>query len=544
MLLPVAILVTRTGESNKTYGKNFKDISKSFYYDKNSDNIVDFEKLGEHFKDFEKSINIYYRIPDDLEDSETFYYRTKDIYTKVFIEDELLYETTVYDSWIYNKSPGNLWNSVKVSHKYAGKWMRVEITISYDKKAVVMDHVLFGDKTDIVYNYIRQKAYAIIISFIIITVGLYLLVSNIYELLSKKVSGDGNMALGLYALTIGIWSMCETNTLQMFFADGRMMQLIDNAMMFMGMLPMMFFIDSHYKILKSRIVRIICYLDLALLAYCIVVQYTDISDFHYTIPFAWVAFFVFVMVMLVAIIKSFIKKIKTGKMNFSNTMHIVGFFLLTVTGVVEAIRFSDSDASDRAEAFRLGILLFVICFAIGNQVHNYSMLEKGVKYELIKNLAYCDGLTGLGNRTSYLEKIKEYNESGVKKVGIVFLDINNLKMVNDTFGHEIGDKYILMSAEIIRNSFGKYGDVYRIGGDEFCVFIHGIDIATMYEEAKEEFNKEIDKKNIERKYDIEIQIAEGFTIYNRSIDSSFTEKINEADEYMYENKKKLKEILA
>lgn len=206
----------------------------------------------------------------------------------------------------------------------------------------------------------------------------------------------------------------------------------------------------------------------------------------------------------------------------------------------EALKFTKIDTYDRAEVFRLGILLFLTCFAIGNQIQNYKMVEQGAKYNLVKNLAYSDGLTGLGNCTSYLEKISELKDTNVKRVGIVFLDINNLKIVNDNYVHDIGDDYIITAANIIKDSYGKYGDSFRIGGDEFCVFIQGLDVNSIYSEATEVFDKAISDINSSNKFNVDMQIAKGFTVYERGNDTTLDDKIQESDSLMYTNKAMLK----
>ena len=79
-----------------------------------------------------------------------------------------------------------------------------------------------------------------------------------------------------------------------------------------------------------------------------------------------------------------------------------------------------------------------------------------------------DGLTGCYNRV-HLENVKsmyEYSQS----VAIIFIDVNNLKRMNDEFGHEAGDA-LLKSAAVKLNYWNNHGDVYRMGGDEFMIVI-------------------------------------------------------------------------
>lgn len=280
--IPIIIKFTRTGTSGTLASDNFISIDNNWRLDVNDTKCLDFTKLGSYMDEDTSILNIYYKLPKHFNDTNLFY-RSKDVYTKVYVDDDLLYETQVYESKLYNLSPGNIWNSVRIDDNYQGKTIRMEIKMVYDRNAVTIDHLYLGDELDIVTSYIKSKSSAIVISFLIICVGLSLLIMNIYEYISKHISGTGNFALAYYSVVIGIWSLCETNVLQFFITDIRIVQLIDNMMMFAGTLPMLFFIDAHYDLLRYRIIRIFCYSDLGLLLYCFFVQVTDISDFHHTI---------------------------------------------------------------------------------------------------------------------------------------------------------------------------------------------------------------------------------------------------------------------
>lgn len=541
MMIPILITLTHTGKSKKTFENDFVDISNEWHIDMNekTSEPIECDTFGKYMDEKEGVLNVYYKLPENFYDSYLIY-RSKDIYTKVYVEDELLYETEVYESHLYNKSPGNIWNSVKILDKYAGKWVRIEIKMVYDKNAISLDHIYFGDKTDIIFQYINSKISAIIISFILITIGIIIFTTNIYEFFSKNISNVGNISFALYTVMLGIWSLCETNVLQFWVDDIRIIQLIDNMIMFLGVMPMLFFLDKHYDILDNMFARVFCYIDISGILFCFIMQVTNISDFHHFIVIAWTAFIIFSIVLFYSSTKSLYRKQKENILDITNQLHILGFVLMTVAGVIEALRYAGADSSDRAVMLRTGILLFTVCFAIGNQIQNYRMVAQGAKYDVIKNLAYKDGLTELGNRTSYLEKIKEYKANMPNKLGIIFLDMNNLKRVNDTYGHDAGDNYITASANIINNSFGKYGECYRIGGDEFCSFIEGIDINSIYAQAKKEFYDLMKEENDKLEDDYKIEIAHGFAMFEEGKSVSIDDVIQESDDLMYKNKMEFK----
>ena len=99
-------------------------------------------------------------------------------------------------------------------------------------------------------------------------------------------------------------------------------------------------------------------------------------------------------------------------------------------------------------------------------------IQKRKILERLYELSYQDRLTGVGNRHAYMEYLEALEKKPKQSLGIVFADINGLKIANDSYGHEYGDKMIKSAARILKNIFQEY--VFRIGGDEFVAFSIGI----------------------------------------------------------------------
>lgn len=96
---------------------------------------------------------------------------------------------------------------------------------------------------------------------------------------------------------------------------------------------------------------------------------------------------------------------------------------------------------------------------------------------------------------AYLEKLKDMEihvDAGMlKEFAVAVFDLNDLKKVNDTLGHEAGDQYVKDSCKFICQRF-KYSPVFRIGGDEFVVILEGIDYEDR-EEILKGFEEDIDR---------------------------------------------------
>lgn len=98
--------------------------------------------------------------------------------------------------------------------------------------------------------------------------------------------------------------------------------------------------------------------------------------------------------------------------------------------------------------------------------------------KIIKNLAYHDSLTGLPNRTLFQEKVEEELlriEKVPAKFAVFFLDLNKFKAINDTYGHEVGDKILCEVAQRLKRVMRNRDIVSRLGGDEFTILATDIE---------------------------------------------------------------------
>jgi diguanylate cyclase (GGDEF)-like protein len=161
---------------------------------------------------------------------------------------------------------------------------------------------------------------------------------------------------------------------------------------------------------------------------------------------------------------------------------------------------------------------------LGDKIH-YLQDRLSEQISFVRSQAYYDGLTGLGNRTAYEEQVRQIAEeidSRTAAFGIALFDLNGLKEINDRQGHEKGDQVIRSAAGILRDLF-KDGKVFRIGGDEFIVYMEGscTDLAQRAEAVPVEG---------------EVSMARGFAVYNPAEDLNYSAVFHRADNAMYQDK--------
>jgi diguanylate cyclase (GGDEF)-like protein len=117
---------------------------------------------------------------------------------------------------------------------------------------------------------------------------------------------------------------------------------------------------------------------------------------------------------------------------------------------------------------------------IGTIITFTNITERVILQEKLKRLARYDGLTGVYNRTYFLEKAQKLLELNGENASIILFDIDHFKKVNDTYGHETGDRVLTEVARIASECLGKDDVIGRYGGEEFVIFLSEASAADAY----------------------------------------------------------------
>ena len=186
----------------------------------------------------------------------------------------------------------------------------------------------------------------------------------------------------------------------------------------------------------------------------------------------------------------------------------------------------------------IGVMIFIFSLSFSFYLElTQKLLQETERNSLIKS-AYTDELTQLSNRRSCMEYMSRLREKKNFDYTILCFDLNNLKTINDTWGHAKGDLLIKSAADVLAETFAEHGVVDRMGGDEFIAVVNTADNAGIAA-LMEQFQENINKKNREIG-DLEISIACGRASGTETGED--IEKVYQlADNRMYEHKKQMKQ---
>ncbi len=127
-----------------------------------------------------------------------------------------------------------------------------------------------------------------------------------------------------------------------------------------------------------------------------------------------------------------------------------------------------------------GFACFLVLGVIYMHEHIDAQFKAAIERERKKmnTLAHLDGLTGLANRLRFDKNLKSTMDKAIesgRKVGIIYIDLDDFKPVNDTYGHEAGDQVLKVAAERMRLHIRSSDTAARLGGDEFAVILDSVD---------------------------------------------------------------------
>jgi len=182
---------------------------------------------------------------------------------------------------------------------------------------------------------------------------------------------------------------------------------------------------------------------------------------------------------------------------------------------------------------------------IGLVITFRDISEKKVMEKELHHMAVTDKLTGLYNRTGFFALAEQHlaiAEREGKSLCLIYIDLDGMKYINDTFGHKEGDKAIVSTSKILKKTFRESDIIARIGGDEF-VILASVDLTNDHKNILNRLQDYINKHNTSIKLNYSLVMSTGIAMYSHSNPVQLDDLLHEADLIMYKNKQKKKRSL-
>ena len=479
-------------------------------------------------------ITIKRALTKELEGSKNLIFYTKD--TKV----EVLFDHAPIYSYGYMQnakgemnlgSYGSLWHTVRLP-KYAQEGDEIQLTFTptNEKRPLSIPRIYTVKDYEFTALLLEKNRLSLLITFILL--GFAFLSLGFYSIYSKPYDlPRGVQDLGLYVFLVFLWFITRNPWVQMVFSKNLLvLKLISYFSLSLLLIPYMYLFIHREGFPYPRCARVLvfiswCYVLVQLLAY--VVIFVDVGryasvDLIFRAGIQAVTWFMMIRYYRETKDKDILKLIGFGFVFFlfNGLDHVIDRFW------PERFHYLASEIALLAGVAFL--MLDNIRQAIG--AHRDSILANQYR-----KLSAIDALTGLGNRNSYLSRLEDLKLSD--HPGVIIMDINDLKEVNDCHGHLKGDELIIETGRLVNEVFGDSFEKFRIGGDEFA-FLTQNKTAQYLEEHIWKFNKKLSDLN--EKQQIPLKVAAGAHQYKPGVDESLQDIIHKADEQMYLQKIRMK----
>lgn len=529
-LIVLVALFWMGGLVNKNQVSHITDYNDGWVQTVSSQKI-DTDKGEAYYNEFEKTLDI------DTGNSCYMGFITFHQFVKVYVDECEVYSFGYDMDKFIMKSPGNMYNLVNLSCVEIGSTIRIEIVSPYEKYKDFDISVSIGKESDFYYSVIVNSLSAIMVCIMLLFVGAVFVL--IWLILSKKFElNDGLGYLGVFSIFIAAWSIHETEVLYMLPTNKQIATYVSFISLAYMVVPIVLFIKETYGRMYEKQLQNVCNFSLSMALLVTIIQFLGLADF------VEVAILIHIMmaVALVYLFKVSIIEIYSNLKKRQLNLFCILMINLLIAVIIDLIRYTFFNSTDAATFTRIALLIYIVGLGMANIKETIHIIEVGFNAGKYEKMAYTDALTGAKTRAAFVEKTEKMASRYLDydKVGILNFDINCLKILNDRYGHDTGDRYIKESANIIMQAFENCGNCYRVGGDEFIVIFEKFK-ESEYHHSVKKMLKLIDEFNEKKEpYEHELGISLGYAVGTKE-DVALDTVMKRADEDMYKNKKASKE---
>ena len=449
----------------------------------------------------------------DMDDNESclMFYIVHSL-AEVRFDGELIYSLTADNT--VGESPSSNWVVIPLYDSDIGKTATVTVTPVY--KSIQNREVVFkiGSRYAVFMQRLKTDLPQIIFSSLCIVMGILLIIVQLCFIANKRTSSFDMLYLGIFSLLVGIWRITDTRFSPIMFENyTAALGYITLSALFIMPIPLLLFIDERHTGKVRVLPRLAAIVSSVAALGCLICQVMGIADLRETLTVCHI--------MLVADMALLVIVALFAPRNEAKQRDTVVFISLIVLGCIfDFAYFYIKDTSS-------GIMFTTVAFLI----YTFHMFAENILD--INKKAYVDVKTKLYNKVRWDDYINNKIPEG-EPIGVMMLDLNGLKHINDTYGHKAGDRVIVKFSEILRKTFGKGEFVCRWGGDEFAVIVRNADREKLegYNRALHKAAEDYNSAGAKPK----IYFACGYVLSAEYPDVSRSELLTKADARMYSDK--------
>lgn len=475
-------------------------------------------------------------IPQELEGDSYVFFRGRHQFIQAYVDGDLVYSYGTKDRRLFGNSPASGWIMIPLTEAEEGHSIEIQYTPAYESYSNHLNVIYYGDRSAILYNLVVKRLASLLMCIVLFVLGCGMIMVSV--ILQDMNITKSLYRLGLLSLVTSVWSMCIMNILQVIIGDPFALLNLEFLAFHLLLPTFLWFLLSFEYYSSNKIIHILYVASIILFVILELLQVMNIADYMETILYSHILIAASLVYLIIHGFKAlFLKHAPEEVKVFTVSMLVLMFFLM-----IDLVLFYTHLTEDEGFFSRIGFLLFVSLWMYDIIRSISKMMVRIAKMEIFEQLAFQDQLTGIANRRSFEKELDNYRTKNKNEdVFLVAFDLNNLKYVNDHYGHESGDYAIKAVATVLQEFFGTLGQCYRIGGDEFFALVPAT------EQSSEGMNELLDKiakeiRRISLDKGMEFSVASGVAKLSECNDD-IDEIFRIADGMMYDNKARMKTLL-
>lgn len=418
---------------------NIEDFSKGWMNEKNEEVLI--EQLNrEKIYQVGQIYSLKKQLPSNLSKDCIITFRSYYLSLNVFIDGRNVYSYGYDDKLPFGSSPGSSFHSIDIYREDAGKEIEIRFNTHFNASYERFASFEIGEGEAIFEENLLNKSFGLISCILLFLLGIIYIVIDIpFSRLNDH--HHGMMFLGFFSIVFSIWSLIETHILDYFTNCPQVITLFDFLLLTLLPIPILLFVGDNFQILKKNVFKAIVILSIINYFLNLFLSFGHIMDYNQTVIFTQII----MIITMVYISIVFIINLIRDKTDLKRKLAVVtGIGILTIGVLVDLFLSKAHYGIDNSQFTRIGLILFVGLFGGLNIIDGIKHMKSLYKFQLISQLAYIDGLTSIGNRTAFNEKIAncESQKMDGTEIVVIVADVNDLKKVNDQYGHNEGDKVI------------------------------------------------------------------------------------------------------
>lgn len=466
------------------------------------------------------------KLGESFNEEQTLLLRSSLANIQVLLDNKEIYRNLRQRDTLLNRPLASAWHLVTLPQDSNGRNLTLTYFSPFESMHGTLNPVLYGNRGDLILHLIKENSLIVITDLFVLLLGVILV---IFSFNFSEKTKQSVFSIGLFSILLSFWMLSETRMLQFFTANEVIIGSLPYISLSLVGIPLIVYIKSIIneanKVFDFFIVAFM--LNTFLI---IALQLLGIKEFFETMAFTHLLITLLILYSFYVSYKSIWKKKEKSLKYF-----ILGIFIFTIFSSLEMIKFYVFGIQTVSLLVRIGTIFFIGIIGYGSIKAYINHMERSYKSEVYKELAYQDSLTGAKNRMAFQKEIENLfmNKHLLNDLCFIIFDLNNLKRINDEYGHVSGDQGIIAAYNCIEEYFKSLGNCYRIGGDEFACLLK-VEEEKILKERLYEFKEAI--KEMNQNFDFPFNIASGYAFYDKEIDYSPKELIHRVDQEMYKEK--------